>query len=348
MCPKELKARTQTDTCALMFTAALFTIAKRRTQSKRPSMGEWINNRWCISNGILFRCKKEVNSDTSHSTDESWGCYAKWNKPFTKGQMSYDSIHMQSREQWHSCRQEGDEGLLGTGEGGIGSQCFVGTEFLFGMMKNFWKWIVVMVAQPCEYTSVQSLGCVRLFATPTAAHQASLSITNSQSSPKLKSIESVMPFNHLILCCPLLLLPSIFPCIRVFSNEPVLRIRWPKYWSFSFNISPSKEHPGLISFTMDWLDVLAVQGTLKSLLQHHSSKASILQHSAFFMVQLSHPYMTSGKTITLTRRTFVDKVMSLLFNMLSRLVITFLPRSKRLLTSWLQSPSAVILEPPKI
>ena len=146
------------------------------------------------------------------------------------------------------------------------------------------------------------------------------------------SIESVMPSNHLILCRPLLLLPSIFPSIRVFSNESALCIRWPKYWSFSFNISPSNEHPGLIYFRMDWLDLLAVQGTLKSLLQHHSSKASILRPSAFFIVQLSHPHMTRGKTIALTRRTFVDKVMSLLFNMLSRLVITFLPRSKCLLT----------------
>ena len=151
-----------------------------------------------------------------------------------------------------------------------------------------------------------------------------------------------MPSNHLILCHPLLLLPSIIPSIRVFSNESALRIRWPKYWSFSFKISPSNEHPGLISFRMDWLDLLAVQGTLKSLLQHHSSKASIHQRSAFFTVQLSHPYMT-GKSIALTRQTFVGKVMSLLFNMLSRLVITFLPRSKHLLISWLQSPSAVIL-----
>ena len=144
------------------------------------------------------------------------------------------------------------------------------------------------------------------------------------------SIESVMPSNHLILCRLFLLLPSVFPSIRVFSNESALRIRWPKYWSFSFNISPANEHPGLISFTMDWLDLLAVQGTLKSLLQHHSSKPSILQCSAFFTVQLSHPYMTTGKTIALIRWTFVEKVMSLLFNMLSRLVITFLPRSKRL------------------
>ena len=157
-----------------------------------------------------------------------------------------------------------------------------------------------------------------------------------------------MPSNHLILCRPLLLLPSIFPSIRVFSNESVLRIRWLKYWSFSFSISPSKEIPGLISFRMDWLDLLAVQGTLKSLPQHHSSKASILQHSDFFTVQLSHPYMTTGKTIGLTRRTFAGKVMSLLLNMLSKLVITFLPRSKRLLISWLQSPSAVILEPKKL
>ena len=154
-----------------------------------------------------------------------------------------------------------------------------------------------------------------------------------------------MPSNHLIFCHPFLLLPSIFPSIRVFSNESVLHIRWPKFWSFSFSISPSNEYSGLISFMIDWLDLLAVQGTLKSLLQHHSSKASVLRHSAFFIVQLSHPYMTTGKTIALTRRTFVGKVMSLLFNMLSRLAITFLPRSKHLLISWLQSSSAVILEP---
>ena len=157
-----------------------------------------------------------------------------------------------------------------------------------------------------------------------------------------------MPSNHLILCHPLLLLPSIFPNIRVFSNESAPHIRWPKYWSFSFNIGPSSEHPGLISLRMYWLDLLAVQGTFKSLLQHHSSKASVLRCSAFFTVQLSHPYMTTGKTIALTRRTTVGKVTSLLFNVLSRLVVTFLPRSKRFLTSWLQSPSAVILEPPKI
>ena len=162
------------------------------------------------------------------------------------------------------------------------------------------------------------------------------------------SIKSVMPSNHLILYHPLFLLPSIFPSIRVFSNEPILRIRWPKYWSFSFSIIPSKEHPGLISFRMDWLDLLAVQGTRRSLLQHHSPKASILRSSAFFIVQLSHPYMATRKTIDLTRWTFVGKVMSLLFNMLSRLVIAFLQRSKSLLISWLQSPFTVILEPPKI
>ena len=166
---------------------------------------------------------------------------------------------------------------------------------------------------------------------------ASLSITNSQSLPKLMSIELVMPSNNLILCHPLLLLPSIFPSIRIFSNESVLHIKWPKYRSFSFSISPSNEYSGLISFRMDWLDLLAVQGTLKSLLQHHSSKASILPCSAFFTVLHSHPYMTTGKTIALTRRTFAGKVMSLLFNMLSRLAITFLPRSKHLLISWLQS-----------
>ena len=200
----------------------------------------------------------------------------------------------------------------------------------------------------CFVVVVQLLSCVRLFATPqTAAGQASLSFTNSQSSLRLTYIESVMPSSHLLLCRPLLLLPQIPPSIRVFSNESTLHRRWPKYWSFSFSLSPSNEHPGLISFRMDWLDLLTVQGTLKSLLQHHSSKASILWRSAFFTVQLSHPYMTTGKTIALTRQTFVDKVMSLLFNVLSRLVITFLPRSKRLLISWLQSASAVILEPPK-
>ena len=184
------------------------------------------------------------------------------------------------------------------------------------------------------FSSVQFLSRVWLFASPwTAACQASLSITNSHSLPKLISIELVMPSNHLILCCPLLLLPSIFPSVRVFSNESAFHIRWPKYWSFSFNISPSNEHPGLISLRMDWLDLLAVQETLKSLLQHHSSKASILLCSALFIVQLSHAYMTTGKTIALTRWTFVDKVMSLLFNMLFRLVITFLPKSKHLLIS---------------
>ena len=171
------------------------------------------------------------------------------------------------------------------------------------------------------WVSVQLLSCVRLFATPwIAVHQASLSITNSWSWLKFTSFELVMPSNHLILCRPLLLPPSIFPSIRVFYNESVLRIRWPKYWSFSFNISPSNEYSGLTSFKMDWLDLLAVQGTLKSLLQHHSSKASILQCSAFLIVQLSHPSMTAGKTIALTRQTFVGKVMSLLFNMLSMVV----------------------------
>ena len=199
-----------------------------------------------------------------------------------------------------------------------------------------------------QFSSVQSLSHVRLFATPwIIAHQASLSITNSRSSLRLTSIESVMPSSHLILCRPLLLLPPIPPSIRVFSNESTLHMRWPKYWRFSFSIIPSKEIPGLISFRMDSLDLLAVQGTLKSLLQHHSSKASTLQCSAFFTVQLWHSYMTTGKTIALTRRTFVGKVMSLLFNILSRLVIIFLPRNKHLLISWLQSQSAVILYPPK-
>ena len=201
--------------------------------------------------------------------------------------------------------------------------------------------------QSSQFSLVQSLSHVWLFATPwTAAWQASLFITNFWSLLKLMSIESVMPSNHLILCHPLLL-PSIFPVSGFFSNESVLCIRWPKYWSFSFSISPSNEYSRPISFKIDWLDLLAVQGTLKSLIQHHSSKASILWCSAFFTVQLSHPYMITGKTIALIRWTFVGKVMSLLFNMLSRLVKTFLPRSKRLLISWLQPPSAVTLEPSK-
>ena len=191
-------------------------------------------------------------------------------------------------------------------------------------------WEPVRFSPSFQFSSVQSLSRVQLFATPwTAAHQASLSVTNSWNSLKLMSIESVMPSNHLILCHPLFL-PSVFPSIRDFSNESILHIRWPKYWNFSFSISLSKEYSGLISFRMDCLDFLAVQGTLKSFLQHHSSKASILQCSAFFIVQFLHPYMTTGKTVGLTTRIFVGKVMSLLFNMLSRLVKTFLPRSKRL------------------
>ena len=194
-----------------------------------------------------------------------------------------------------------------------------------------------------------SLSLVWLFATPwTAACQASLSFTISWSLLKLMSIESVMPSNHLILCHPFLFLPSIFRSIRVFSNELALRIRWPKYRSFSFSISPSNEYSGLVSFMIDWFDLLAVHRTLKSLLQRHNSKASILWHSVFFMVQLSHPYLTTGKTKALIRQSFVGKVMSLLFDMLSRLVIVCLPKSKDLLILWLQSPSAVILEPKKI
>ena len=209
---------------------------------------------------------------------------------------------------------------------------------------------VILLDYSCKFSSVQlSRSVVSDSAIPwIAARQASLSITNSRSSLRLTSIESVMPSSHLILGRPLFLLLPIPPSYRVFSNESTLRMRWPNYWSFSSSISPSNEHPGLISFRMDWLDLLAVQGTLKRLLQHHSSKASILQCSAFFTVQLSHPYMTTGKTIALTRWTFVGKVTSLLLNMLSRLVITFLPRSKCLLISWLQSPSAVILQPQKI
>ena len=200
-----------------------------------------------------------------------------------------------------------------------------------------------------EFSLVQLLSHVQLFMTPwTAACHASLYITSSQNLLKLMSIESVMPSNHLILCCPLFLPPSINPSIGVFSDKSVLCIRWPKYWSFSFIISPSNENSGLISFRMDWLDLPVVQGTLKSLLQHHSSKASILRCSVLFIVQLSHPYMTTGKTTALIRWTFVGKAVSLLSNKLSRLVITFVPMSKHLLISWLQSPSAVIFEPPKM
>ena len=212
----------------------------------------------------------------------------------------------------------------------------------------YWSLSVFPIIIYFLLSSVQSLSRVRLGDPMDCSTQASLSITNSQSLLKLMSIKSVIPSNHLIFCCPLLLPPSIFPSIRVFLNESVLCIRWPKYWSFSFSISPSDEYSGLISFRMDWLNLLAVQGTLKGLLQHHSSEASILRRSAFFIVQLSHPHMTTGKTKALSRPTFVDKVISLLFNMPSRLIITFLLRSKRLLISWLQSPSAVILEPKKI
>ena len=197
-----------------------------------------------------------------------------------------------------------------------------------------------------QFSSVQSLSHVWLFATPwAAAHQVSLFITNSQSLLKLMSIESVLPSNRLILCCPLLFLPSVFPSIRVFSNESALHIRGPVYWRFGFSNSPSNEYSGLIFFRMGWFDLLAIQGALKSLLHHHNSKASIIWPSAFFIVQLSHSYMTTGKTIALTKQTFVGKVMSLLFNMLSRLTITFLSRSKCLLISWLQSISSVILKP---
>ena len=228
------------------------------------------------------------------------------------------------------------------------------------LQKNSLIWLLFIYFHQLKYnnnwwflarlliSSVQSLSPVQLFAIPwIAAHQASLSITNSWSLLKLMSIELVMPSNHLILCHPLVLLPSVFPSIRVFFDESVLLIRCPKDCRFSFSISPSNEFSGLISFTVDWLDLLAVQGTLKSHLQQRSLKASIFQCSAFLIVQLSHPCMTTGKTIALTRENFVSKVMYLLYNMLFRLVIAFLPRSKRLLSSWLQSPSAVILEPRK-
>ena len=203
--------------------------------------------------------------------------------------------------------------------------------------QEFWTCVNLIWNQEFSSVSVQSLSHVQLLGTPwTAACQASPSFTKSQGLLKLMSIKSMMPSNHLILCCPLLLLPSVFPRIRVFSNELVLCIRWPKYWSFSLSVIPSKEYSGLISFRINWCDLLAVEGTLKNLLQHHSSKASVLWHSAFFIVQLSHPCMTTGKTIALTRQTLVGKIMSLLFNMLSRLVIAYLPRSKPTLISWLQ------------
>ena len=206
--------------------------------------------------------------------------------------------------------------------------------------------MIILYAE--TFSSVQFSHSARSNFLPwSAAKQSSLTITNSQSLVRFMSIQKVMPYNHLTLCHPLVL-PSTFPSIRVLSNESVLHIRWPKYWSFSFTISPSNQYSGLNSFRMDWLDILAVQGTLESLLQHHSWKVSILRCSSLLIVQLSHPYTTTGKTIALTRKIFVCKVMSLLFNVLSTLVITFLPRSKHLLLSWLQSPSAVILEPKKI
>ena len=214
--------------------------------------------------------------------------------------------------------------------------------------KTTGKLVYLITSKASVHFSSVTQSCLTLYDPWTAAHQSSLSITNSQSLLKLMSIKSVMPFNHLTLCHPLLL-PSIFSSIRVFSSESILHIRWPNYWSFSFSISPSNIHSRMISFRIDRFDFHAVQGTLKSLLQHHSSKASILWCSDFFIVQLSHPHMTTGKTKTLTRWTFVSKVMSLLFNMLSWLVIiAFLPRNKHLLISWLQSPSAVILEPKNI
>ena len=226
---------------------------------------------------------------------------------------------------------------------------YIYTYIIFQILFHYRLWQDILYGSLCCKV-VQLLSCVRLFETPwTTKRQASLSFTISRSLPKLMSIELVMPSDHLVLCCPILLLPSVYPSIRVFSNESAICIRWPKYWSFRLSISPSNEYSGLIAFRIDWLDLLAVQGTLKSLLQHHSSKASILWLSAFFMVQLSHPHMNTGKTKNywknkgLTIQTFVDKVMSLLFKMLSKFVIAFLPRSKHLLISWLQSASAVIL-----
>ena len=216
-----------------------------------------------------------------------------------------------------------------------------------GIVKTFQQYKSIY-SSPLHFVDVQSLRSVQLCNSKIAARQASLSFTISQNLLKLMYTESVMPSSHLTLCHPLLLLPSIFPSIRVFSNESAVHIRWPNYWSFSFSFSIFNEHSRLISFKIDWVNPLEVQGTLKSLLQHHNSKVSVLQHSAFFVIQLSHPYMTTRKSIALTIQTFVSKVISLPFNMLSMLVIAFLPRSKCLLISWLQSPSAVILEPKKI
>ena len=278
---------------------------------------------------------------------ETWVRSLGWEDALCKGMATHSGILAGESHGWRS-----PAGCSAWGCKRVGHNRVTNTFSLLTTYLNLVSLLALMCssfAQGSQFSLVQSLSRVQLFATPwTAAHQASLSISSSWSLLKLMSIELVMPSNHLILCRPLLFPPSIFPSIRVFSNGSVLHIRWPKDWSFSFSISPSNEYSGLISFKMDWLGLLAVQGTLKSLLQHHTSKASILWHSAFFIVQLSHPYMTTGKTIALTGRTFVGTVMSLLLNMLSRLVITFLPRSKRLLISWLPSPSAVILEPRKI
>ena len=237
------------------------------------------------------------------SFSQCWTCWEAESRESGKYRLTW--CRAEEKEWWRTLR--GDRERKNNGRDRLFAETIPNIQWLYGSVR---KYVTRCLKLDRWILSVQSLSRVRLFATPwTSAQQASLSITNSQSPPKLMSIELVMPSNHLIFCCPLLLLHSIFPSIRVFSNESALHIRWPKYWSFSFNISPSKEHPGLMSFRMDWLDLLAVQGTLKSLFQQHSSKASILQCSAFFIVQLSHPYMTTGKTIALTKWTFVDKVM---------------------------------------
>ena len=289
--------------------------------SQGLNKGDWQRGKWRLKSGS----HSAPNWSTPPSAQRTQHLYVLCSKSYVPG-MAISNLSVHQRGEQEHCTS----------------------------IQRQWSWKCVTTWEifgQIQYSTLFSSvaqSCPALWDPWTIARQASLSITNSQSPPKPMSIESVMPSNHLILYRPLLLLPSIFPSITVFSNESALLIRWPKYWSFSFNISPSKEHPGLISFRMDWLDALAVQGTLKSLLQRHSSKASILRRSAFFTVQLSHPYMTTGKTIALTRWTFVNKVISLLFNMLSRLVIAFFSRSKHHLISWLQSPSAVIMEPRKI
>ena len=332
-----------------MFIAAIFTIAKTWNQPKCPSADKWIKKMWCTHTHTHTFClhtqteillcsgiNKNETMKKNNNTESTWKKKKKnETMPFVATWVDLMEIMSEANQRkrdiiWYHLYVEHKKLYKWISL----QNRLTDIKNKFMGEKNLWLPKGKADGGGNQFSSVQSLSRVWLFATPwTAAHQASLSITHSRSLLKLMSIKSVIPSNHLILCRPLLLLLSIFPSIRVFSNESVLCIRWSKYWSFNFSTSPSNEYSGLISFRIDWFDLLAVWGALKSLLQHHSSKASILQHSAFFMVQLSHPYMITGKSIALTRQILVSKVTCLLFNMLSRLVIAFLPRTKCLLIS---------------